>query len=72
MDWIRYLGYAGAMTWAIDMDDFRNLCGSHSMMRVIYENMKDYIVPMLHHRKYGQSGIKKRLHQTNILRLANV
>ena len=48
MDWIRSRGYAGAMTWAIDMDDFRNLCGRgpHSMMRVIYENMKDYNVPM--------------------------
>jgi chitinase len=48
MDWIRSRGYAGAMTWAIDMDDSRSLCGRgpHSMMRVIYENMKDYIVPM--------------------------
>jgi len=47
MDWIKAKGYAGAMTWAIDMDDFHNLCGrgSHSMMQVIYDGMKDYIVP---------------------------
>ena len=48
MDWIKAKGYAGAMTWAIDMDDFHNLCGrgSHSMMQVIYDGMKDYIVPV--------------------------
>jgi len=47
MDWIKAKGYAGAMTWAIDMDDFHNLCGrgAHSMMQVIYDGMKDYIVP---------------------------
>ena len=37
----------GAMTWSLDMDDFRNLCnkGVHSMMKVIYDGMKDYVVP---------------------------
>lgn len=35
------------MVWALDMDDFLNLCnrGAHSMMKVIYDGMKDYVVP---------------------------
>ena len=47
MNFVKSGGYSGAMTWAIDMDDFRNLCGrgNHSMMRVIYESLKDHIVP---------------------------
>jgi len=47
MDFIRARGYGGAMTWALDMDDFQNLCGkgANSMMQVLYDGMKDYIVP---------------------------
>jgi chitinase len=49
MDWMKSKGYAGAMVWAVDLDDFHNSCGRgpHSMMQVIYDNTKDYIVPQV-------------------------
>ncbi|XP_042864486.1 endochitinase-like [Penaeus japonicus] len=48
MDYVRDMGFLGAMTWAIDQDDYKEWCGrgKNPMMQTIYDGMKDYYVPV--------------------------
>ncbi|ROT76531.1 chitinase [Penaeus vannamei] len=47
MDYIRDMGLLGAMTWAVDQDDYLGHCGLglNPLMKTLYEGMVDYIVP---------------------------
>ncbi|XP_066983063.1 endochitinase-like [Macrobrachium rosenbergii] len=48
MDYVKEMGFLGAMTWAIDQDDWHNWCGLgvNPMMNVMYNGLKDYVVPV--------------------------
>ncbi|RWS13140.1 chitinase 4-like protein [Dinothrombium tinctorium] len=53
MEYIKNNGFGGGMIWAIDLDDFRSVCGGekHPLLKVIHASLKDQKVVIPHPSK---------------------
>lgn len=52
MDYIRENGFGGGMIWAIDMDDFRGVCGrENALLKTMNEKLAGYQVVVPHESK---------------------
>lgn len=46
MDYIKEHGYGGAMTFAIDMDDYNGVCGDKNpLLKVMNDKLRGYVPP---------------------------
>ncbi|KAF5303798.1 hypothetical protein FQR65_LT08134 [Abscondita terminalis] len=46
-EYIRNMGLGGGMVWALDLDDFKNICGceNYPLLRTINRVLRDYKIP---------------------------
>lgn len=46
-EYIKEMGLGGGMIWALDLDDFRNVCGceKHPLLKTINRVLRDYPEP---------------------------
>jgi chitinase len=45
IDWLKNNSFGGVMTWAIEEDDHKGLCGSKSpLITLMHDRLKDYVV----------------------------
>ncbi|VVC32262.1 Hypothetical protein CINCED_3A021700 [Cinara cedri] len=45
LDYLKCKGYAGAMVWAVDMDDFHGVCGpKYPLIELIHDSMESYSI----------------------------
>jgi len=56
--WVKDNGFGGGMIWALDLDDFKNVCGceNYPLLRTINRVLRDYSLPDPQCAKLGYSA----------------